>query len=524
MQNIIERKYWLILLAICVFAFATRIHRLGEIKGYIFDEVYHGITSKLIARNDPRAYEWWNQPVEPNTAVDWLHPPLAKYTQALGIKVFGETPFGWRISATVFGVAVIFVIAEFTRYLFHDKRLALLAALLSSFDGLLLTQSRIAMNDIHVTFMLILTFFCFAWYRRTLHKYTTHPEQAYTLRNTVRLSLLLTGLLVGLAMGTKWSGFFAFVVVWFFEVIFFMTQLDKIAPTSREKAKEIFARVLLIGVLPFVVYVLSYSHMFLQGKSLVCEGNQIVQGQCYCNQQSSTWVKAVGAFAGGDQTRWQKLEERGGCKRLISHFSELHNQIFWYQTNLKATHTYQSRPIDWFLNLRPVWFYVAYEQDKSVNIYAQGNPALFWLGNVSVFASLIALSTYAATVLSKPSKAKTAQLYHRARHALVSITNIDRQIGQLFYLTVIYFAVWIPWQASPRIMFFYHYTPAVPLLAAILSYWLLKALKYEHTKHFLVTVVVAVAVTFALFYPNWTGIPVPKAFADFLYFSIQTWK
>ncbi|MFZ1721414.1 MAG: phospholipid carrier-dependent glycosyltransferase, partial [Microgenomates group bacterium] len=145
-----------ILLAILAFTFITRIVRLTSPEVYVFDEVYHGITSKLIARNDPRAYEWWNAPVEENTAVDWLHPPLAKYTQATSMLVFGENSFGWRFSSVIFGILTVWVTAKLAFTLFRDERVALLSALFVSLDGLILTQSRIAMNDIHVTFLMIL--------------------------------------------------------------------------------------------------------------------------------------------------------------------------------------------------------------------------------------------------------------------------------------------------------------------------------------------------------------------------------
>jgi dolichyl-phosphate-mannose-protein mannosyltransferase len=522
-QNIVEKKYWLILFCICLFAFVGRVYRLGEVKNYIFDEVYHTITAKLISRNDPRAYEWWNPPVEPDTAVDWLHPPLAKYTQALGMKVFGETPFGWRISATLFGVAVMFVIAEFVRFLFKDKQLALLAAFLSSLDGLLLTQSRIAMNDIHVALMLILVFFSYAWYRSHINELLQHPKREAKLRSRLRLSLAVTGICIGLAMGTKWSGFFGFLVVWSFEIAFFLTTLHQIAKDKKSYIKEIIARVIILGIIPFVVYVFSYSHMFLQGKTLICNGDRIEQGKCYCNQNSSVWALTLEGIAGGQNT-WTKLEARGGCKRLISHFSELHNQIWWYQTNLKATHGYQSRPLDWFLNLRPVWFYVKYEQDKSTNIYAQGNPLLFWIGNVAVFASLLSIGLQAFQLLKTKLKTKQNQVWARVINTLTHLTDFRTELGRLFYLTVAYFSVWLPWQSSPRIMFFYHYTPAVPLLATLLAYWLLKADKFEYGKYLLWIVVAAITITFFLFYPNWTGITVPKAFADIFYFGIKTWK
>ena len=93
-----------ILVAILLFAFVTRLYRIHVPDHYIFDEVYHAVTAKLIAANDPRAFEWWHGAIEPNTAVDWLHPPLAKYTQAFFIKILGSSSFSWRISSVLFGV------------------------------------------------------------------------------------------------------------------------------------------------------------------------------------------------------------------------------------------------------------------------------------------------------------------------------------------------------------------------------------------------------------------------------------
>ena len=158
MKKFLIKYHYLLLVLIISFAFFSRVIRVHVPDRYVFDEVYHALTSKLIARNDVRAYEWWNKPVEEDTAVDWLHPPYAKYTQALFIKIYGENTFGWRISSVIFGVLVIVMVYKLSYELFENKNLSLLATLLASLDGLLLVQSRIAMNDIHVTFFILLTF------------------------------------------------------------------------------------------------------------------------------------------------------------------------------------------------------------------------------------------------------------------------------------------------------------------------------------------------------------------------------
>jgi len=523
-QTWLEKNYKLCLLILCFFAFVVRFYRVGEIQSYIFDEVYHTVTAKLIARNDVRAYEWWNDPIEPNTAVDWLHPPLAKYTQALGIKVFGETPMGWRISSVLFGVGVIYLTAELARLIFKDKRIALIAAFLASLDGLLLVQSRLAMNDIHVTFWLLLTFIVYFWYRQLLQKVIDHPQQLSAARSMLFKRLVLSGICAGVAMGTKWSGLFGLGVIWFFELLFLLTKLSAIAPTKVKALKTLLARFIILVALPFAVYFLSYTHMFLQGKSFVCELDRPLNGECYCSQESSTWVSVMKTVTGND-TFWESLEARGGCKRLISHFSELHHQIIWYQTTLEATHNYQSRPLEWFLNLRPVWMYVKYDEGKIANIYAQGNPVLFWFGDLAVITTVLALFVHMFKQLNKKVTGKSKGLLHKVREAVLAFTDVNTGLGKLFYLAVAYFAVWFPWNLSPRIMFFYHYTPAVPLLAILLAYWMMRVWRtYKHGLLYVGLVLLAAWVVFLLFFPNWTGIPVNTKFANSVYFSIKSWK
>jgi dolichyl-phosphate-mannose-protein mannosyltransferase len=79
---------------------------------------------------------------------------------------------------------------------------------------------------------------------------------------------------------------------------------------------------------------------------------------------------------------------------------------------------------------------------------------------------------------------------------------------------------------SPRIMFFYHYTPAVPLLSILLCYWLYQMLLSKETLTRALgqlAIMVCIAV-FIVWYPQWTAIPVPKEFADKVYYAITSWK
>ena len=483
-MKFLNHYYRPLLIVILAFAFFTRVARLSQPNTYIFDEVYHAITAKLIARNDHRAYEWWNPPVEPNTSVDWLHPPLAKYTQAASMLVFGENSFGWRFSSALFGVGVIWATAYLSLILFKNKPLSLLAALLASLDGLLLVQSRIAMNDIHVTFLILLTAIMYRLFR---------DSQSQLQLNKW---LWLTGLSAGLAMGTKWSGLFILIFVWMYELWSLVTSHAQF----KKKMKFFLQRLVVLGVLPLIIYILSYSHMFLQGKTLVCLSDRVQQGKCY----------------------YEELPVAGHTFRFYaSHFYELHRQIWWYQTHLTATHSYQSRPWQWFFDLRPVWMYVKYEDaDHIGNIYSQGNPLLFWTGDVALIASLGGLAGISLLAFKRRSLSKTQ---------LKKIKPAWTQYEPVLFVLLAYSIVWIPWQLSPRIMFFYHYTPAVPFLCINLAFWLHQlfspATKQDRllSQSLAWTTLLIIALTFVLFYPNWTGIVVSKSFMNRVYFAVESW-
>lgn len=484
-----KRFYTALLLLILGFSFITKMWRLDYPSKYVFDEVYHAVTAKLIAHNDPRAFEWWNAAPEPDTAVDWLHPPLAKYTQAFFILVFGENSLGWRFSSVVFGVGVTWLTYELAYTLFKKRSVALLAAFLTSLDGLLLVQSRIAMNDIHVTFFILLTFLLY-WKAKTASKTFISGRR-----------LIVIGVSAGLALASKWSGLFALALIGLYEAHSLLTYWwQHSSQTEWQKATFLIGKVSVIRIvtlilLPIIIYISSYWLMFAQGKTLFCTDGVTSYGNCYQEKlKLGSWVWYDG---------------------LVSHFIELHHQIWWYQTHLEATHPYQSRPWQWLLNVRPVWYFVNYNGvDHVENIYAFGNPFIFWFGALTVVVLLSLL------LLIK---------VHKYKKALFTI----EERSALFFALCSYLIVWAPWQLSPRIMFFYHYTPAVPMLCILLAFTVMRIKRVHITlnkkkvalgKISAISYVVLAFLFFIIWYPHWTALSVSSEWLNTVYFFIHSWK
>ena len=203
---------------IIAFALILRLWRLNLPKGYIFDEVYYAKNANSLIRNG----------VELNAqgqAEFIVHPPLGKWLIGIGIKVFGNDEFGWRISAAVIGTLSVVLIYLITKELFKSVFLSNIAAALMAFDGLALVMSRVALLDIFLMFFILLAFY-----------------------SLIKNNIWLSGVAIGLAASTKWSAIF--LIPFFILLTINYFQIEPVKWLKRA-AQYIF--------LPSLVYLLSWS-------------------------------------------------------------------------------------------------------------------------------------------------------------------------------------------------------------------------------------------------------------------------
>lgn len=356
----------------------------------------------------------WWNTAPPGFAYEWTHPPLAKEFMVIGMIFFGDNTFGWRFFSAIFGFGSIVLIYFLAKKLFNSRRIALFSSLAVSFDGLFLVMSRIGMNDMYYMFFALLAFLFFLYDRKYL------------------MSICL-----GLSVVSKWTGMFGIGIL---GVFYFLPLLRGLLFKKIDKV-YFFKRFLMAFVffifIPAAVYVAAYTPFFLGHHSPPRE-------------------------------HWSNLHT----------FIDLQQQMWIYHTTLKATHPYSSVPIQWMLDLRPVWFYVSTKGSKIANIYTLGNPLFMWFGLISIF---IAIFNFA----KKPKL-------------------------NILLVVFAYFGFFLPWQWSPRIMFHYHYLPAVPFLGIAIGYVLDLAIKkYKYGKILATSFFIMLAVLFVYFYPLWTGVYLP---------------
>lgn len=286
--------------------------------GTYFDEIYHVRT----------AYEFINN----MEVYEWTHPPMGKIFISLGIRLFGMTPFGWRIIGTLFGIMMIPIIYLTAKKMFGVTWISVCTASMLAVDFMHFTQSRIATIDVYVTFFIMLMYLF-------MYKYYTMSFFDTSLKKTF-LPLGACGIAFGLACACKWTGLYAGAGV---AVIFFITLFERYLENQPEfKTKTIktllFCTIFFIAV-PLVIYTLSYIPYL---KS---------------NHES---------FAGIIQNQIDMLTYHG--KTVVS--SEHPFSSPWYQ---------------WPVIYRPIWYFSGTDGIKTEDISAMGNPAVWWLGIISFF-------------------------------------------------------------------------------------------------------------------------------------------
>jgi len=298
---------------IALASFVLRIFNLGSPKGLVFDEVYY-----VDGARDLLKYGVEVNGLNPEFIV---HPPVGKWLIASGIQVFGDSEFGWRFASALFGTLLILVFARLVHVLFYSPLLTALGAALMSLDGLLLVHSRTALLDLFLTFFTLIG--VLLWHRNR------H---------------IWAGVAFGLAIGCKWSAIYFVAIIGLVAVYRILIEKD-----IRKSLKPIAAKFAQYGLLPVLVYALTWSGWFVSDRG---------------------WSRQ---WSSNPFTSW------------IHYHSEMLN----FHTGLTDTHPYQANPWSWLIMGRPTSFFYDSPSGCSTDNCAQevlalGTPILWWVGTIAI--------------------------------------------------------------------------------------------------------------------------------------------
>lgn len=298
---------------IALASFVLRIINLGLPKGFVFDEVYYVDGARDFLKHGVE--------IDGANPEFIVHPPVGKWLIASGIKLFGDNEFGWRFASAVFGTLLILLFARLVYVLFYSPLLTALGAALMALDGLLLVHSRTALLDLFLTFFTVLG--VLLWHRNR------H---------------IWAGIAFGLAIGCKWSAIYFVAVIGLIAVYQILVTRD-----MRKSLKPIAAKFLQYGLLPVVVYTLTWSGWFISDRGW---------SRQWSNNPFISWL----------------------------HY---HSEMLSFHTGLTEKHPYEANPWSWLVMGRPTSFF--YESPKGCGakncaqeVLALGTPILWWVGTISI--------------------------------------------------------------------------------------------------------------------------------------------
>ncbi|NLN03278.1 MAG: phospholipid carrier-dependent glycosyltransferase, partial [Clostridiaceae bacterium] len=271
--------------------------------GTYFDEVYFPRT----------AYEH----IHGLKIYETTHPPMGKNFIALGIKIFGMNPFGWRFMGTLAGVLLVPIMYLFALKLFKKRFYAFIAAFLIMFDFMRLAQTRLATIDSYSCLFVLLMYYF-------MYDYFVVKSYDLTFKRSLR-PLIFAGLAFGFGAAAKWTSLYAGAGL---AILFFLAKYaeaeDYISKrTSSPDNTKIWwlknnflptclACVVLFVVIPGIIYILSYIPY---------------------------------------------IPSSGG-KGLLDIVIDNQKHMYKYHANLNATHSFGSPWWSWPIMVRPIWYYI----------------------------------------------------------------------------------------------------------------------------------------------------------------------
>jgi dolichyl-phosphate-mannose--protein O-mannosyl transferase len=429
--------------------------------GEIFDEIYFAD----FAHDDLKGIAYFDP-----------EPPLAKLMIAAGEWLYGEwrivfegargnpadlgfTPFGWRWMGSVFGTLIIPLMYLLALRLWPNRLFAVAAATLTCFDGMFFIQSRIGMIDIFPIFFIVLAYYVF-------HVHL----QSRTLRSSA-LTLILTGVTIGIAIAAKWIALAALASMLFILLVRLLRRhlhfsirseaggwlwgrtegLGPAAPGGMAIPAYVGLALVAFAALPLAIYIASWLPFFGRGQF---------------HSLADLWAYQVSAYQ--------------------------------YHAHLTATHPYGSPWFSWPFLYRPVAYYfentglgidAASGQPLVAGMVNLGNPWIWW----SSIPCLLLMPYYAIRYKSYPA-------------AFIALGFVTQ---------------YLPWAPITRVLFLYHMFGGLIFMVLALAFVLarvgtgiadleLNAWSWRRLSGRPVLYAwLAVAVLFFVyFYPVWTGLPI----------------
>jgi len=390
---------------------------------------------------------------------EWTHPPLTKLLIALSIQLWGgahsalgDSGYGWRFANLIVGAALVFLVYAFAKRLTGSTPFAAIAGALLVLDGFHFAQSRIATPEITVAFFALAILYAFYRYWQQVGESSAGPPvpvRKLALAAGFALFAGSAAAYVFIGVLGRQSGAAVALMACLFILAAYTVLRTRIAGFG-PGAGWLWATAILCGlgaaskwnVLFDVLLVCAFACAipYMQGMRARIPVDVFLSAVF-----SATIAIYLAAYIPFFLTPQPATYE---ARNDLTGLMDLQYQMYTYHdvtVTRNAPHPYSSKWWEWPLLIQPIaYWYKDFRLPQSAQvasaccvaeIIALPNPVSWWFG-----------------LLSVPLMGALAWLTVRRG---------------LLLLYVAYFAQWLPWIASPRMLFEYHFFPndAVIILA-----------------------------------------------------------
>ncbi len=443
-----------------------------------------------------------------------VHPPVAKDVMAFGQWLLGYSPLGWRVTSAALGVVTLLLMMDVVRRIAGVPLATLLAGLYGLFDGVLFVSSRVGMLDIIQTFFIVAAAWALfvdrdrmaerllRWRARVRSGggddapdadaadvrddgVPVRGDATYGPYLSWRWWRLAAGVLLGLALGVKWSGLYyiaAFGLLTVFLDVADRRRAGVRRPMLGALRLDVAPALRDIVLVPLIVHVLAWRSWFAQETSVY---RRLPADQLDTGLPSSVTGMLPDAVARFIHYQRGVLEFHGSLTTSGGH-----------------EHPWESKPWEWLWSGRPMLYY------SSEGTCMGGHDCRGWqmlFGTPPIWWLLVPVVLWA--------------LWRW-------VVRRDRR----FALPAVGFlASWVPWViAYDRQMYFFYATALIPfvlmamaIIAADLCRWTWRGRRAG------MAVVVAhlalVVAAFTFWLPIMTGVMLPEETFN-LRFWLPSWS
>ena len=262
------------------------------------------------------------------------HPLLGKHFIALGMAIFGDNAFGWRVMSLIAGSVALFAMLR-TMWFATLSRFAVgTFGFLLATGFLLLIHSRLAMLDIFMMAAVGIAAWQFAGALRE--------------HETARRRLLYTGIALGAAMGAKWNS----------------------VPLAMLPGITFFVISVAERFMPPAGFFERFKNLVLASRAGPIPGISLVQAALYLG------IVPLAVYAATFLPALIFTDSPLAANGLIG----LHEEMLELQGQVLQPHPYQSIWWEWLFNLRGIWYLYEVTDGAQRGVLLIGNPLSMLLG------------------------------------------------------------------------------------------------------------------------------------------------